>query len=180
MENSKANDSSLHRDLNIWIDSYDDLFSDFDSRHFTERVISDDFLVEMKKLTEEKDEFIKTVRFQIPSKVRDEKSESVIIERLSKDFHREFIRSSLRLKKSRRNSFFMALSGLLALMSAVFISSLEGNKLWHNFLKVLFEPAGWFLIWSGMDKLFFGGKSEKRKRDFYELLEKSKIEFVSI
>ena len=34
----------LHRHVSIWIDSYDDVFSDFDPRSYDERNISDDFL----------------------------------------------------------------------------------------------------------------------------------------
>lgn len=180
MKKAFSTKHSLHRDLNIWIDSYDDLFSDFDSRHFTERAVSDDFLLQMHKLTEEKEDFIKTLHFQIPAKLRDENSEKIIIARLSADFKSEFIRYSAELNSSRRNGIVMTLIGLVAFATTILIMSLEGNKLWQNFLRVLFEPAGWFLIWSGLDKIFFSGKPIKRKRDFYARLEKSKVEFVSI
>jgi hypothetical protein len=172
---------ALLRDLNFWVDSYDDLFSDFDSRPFAERAISDDFIFEMNKLTEEKEDFIKTIRFQIPAKVRDEKTESVIIERLTKGFLRQYIRFSDELNKSRKNGILMTVLGVVALMSAALtITSIGENNLWQNFLKILFEPAGWFLIWTGLDKIFIAQKPIKRKRDFYARLEKSKVEFVSI
>lgn len=180
MKKSSSNKNALLRDLNIWIDSYDDLFSDFDSRHFSERAVSDDFILQMHKLAEEKEDFIKTIRFQIPAKMRDEKSEKIIIDRLTSDFRREYIRFSSELNASRRNGVIMALIGLIAFATTVVIMSLEGNELWQNMLRVLFEPAGWFLIWSGLDKIFFSGKPIKRKRDFYARLEKSKVEFVSI
>ncbi|HET6991232.1 MAG TPA: hypothetical protein VFJ43_07915, partial [Bacteroidia bacterium] len=171
---------SLLRNLNIWIDSYDDLFSDFDSRHFSERAISDDFLREMNKLTEEKEELIKTLHFQIPAKLRDEKTEAIIIDRLSNDFQREYQRFANELNSNRRRGFFMAIFGFACLISTVILTSADVNKLWQNSLKILFEPAGWFLIWSGFEKMFFGGEPVKRKRDFYARLEKCKIEFVSI
>lgn len=43
-KNTKENYS-----ISLWIDSYDDIFSDFDPRHFSLRNISDDFLYEVKK-----------------------------------------------------------------------------------------------------------------------------------
>ncbi|MCX6310130.1 MAG: hypothetical protein NT084_00635 [Bacteroidetes bacterium] len=178
---SKSNvDHSLLRDLNIWIDSYNDLFSDFDSRPFSERAISDDFIREMNKLTEEKDELIKTLRFQIPVKERDAKIEDIIIKRLSKDFKREYAQIAREVNNNRHKGLIMAACGISALMIAVLITTIEMKKLGQNFLRILFEPAGWFLIWSGLEKIFFDGKTVKRKRDYYARLEKCKIEFVSI
>jgi hypothetical protein len=176
----KSSHKQSHRDLNFWIDSYDDLFSDFDSRPYTERAISDDFLVELNKLTEEKEDFIKVVRFQIPEKIRDEKTESLIMERLVKGFEDQYLRFSRELSASRRNGILMTVCGTAALMLAVFIVSLGEQTLWQNSLKILFEPAGWFLIWTGLDKMYMGGRPIKRKRDFFARLEKSKVEFVPI
>jgi hypothetical protein len=180
MKKDTLNKELLLRELDFWVDSYDDLFSDFDSRPFSARTISDDFILEMNKLTEEKEDYIKTLRFQIPAKARDEKTESVIIKRLTSDFRREYIRFADELKTSRRKGIAMAALGIIALMSVVVITSINGNKLWQNFLKVLFEPAGWFMIWTGLDRMLIAGKPIKRKRDFYARLEKVKVEFVSI
>lgn len=176
----KPSHTLTHRDLNFWIDSYDDLFSDFDPRPYSERAISDDFLVELNKLTEEKEDFVKTVCFQLAAKIRDEKTEALIMNRLVKRFENQFARFSSELNASRRNGILMTVIGVAALMFAVFITSLGEHTLWQSSLKILFEPAGWFLIWTGLDKLYLGGKPIKRKRDFYALLEKSKVEFVSI
>lgn len=177
----KASSHKLsYRDLNFWIDSYDDLFSDFDPRPYSERVISDDFLLELNKLTEEKEGLVKTVCFQIPAKMRDEKTEALIMNRLVNGFENQYGRFSRALNASRRNGILMAICGAAALMVAVFITSLGEHTLWQSALKILFEPAGWFLIWTGLDKLYLGGKPIKRKRDFYALLEKSKVKFVSI
>ncbi|MDQ3108780.1 MAG: hypothetical protein M3R17_02705 [Bacteroidota bacterium] len=167
------------RDLNLWIDSYDDLFSDFDSRPLSERGISDDFISELNKLIPEKEGFIETLRFQVPAKVRDEKTEAIIIDRLSKDFSRHYLRFTDEVDANRKKGILMTFFGIAALITAVLIISLGENVIWQNTLKVLFEPAGWFLVWSGLDKIFFGGKSVKQRREHYARLEKSKVEFVS-
>ncbi|HEU4717291.1 MAG TPA: hypothetical protein VFU15_05645 [Bacteroidia bacterium] len=168
------------RDLNIWIDTYDDLFSDFDPRPFSERVISDDFLGELNKLTNERDDFVKVVRFQIPQKNRDEKSEKIIMERLAFDFKRQFAVFSAEVKANYGRGAAMTAAGFLLLACAVLVNAIESQKLWHNFLLIILQPAGWFFVWTGLDRIFFGGKPSKRKRDFYERLAKSKIEFVAI
>ena len=35
-------------ELNLWLDSYDDIYSDFDSSHYLKRRISEDFLYELR------------------------------------------------------------------------------------------------------------------------------------
>jgi len=180
MKYGKPVKHALLRDVNIWIDSYEDLFSDFDPRPFTERAVSDDFISEMNKFTEEKDERVRTLRFQIPEKMRDEKAERIIINRLTNDFRREYLRFAEEVKTGRRRAFFIALFGMISLMIALIFTTAEGNKLGYNLLRTIFEPAGWFMVWTGLDKLFFGGKNQKRKRNFYERLEKCKVEFDSI
>ena len=47
LKNPKNN--NLDYSISLWIDSYDDIFSDFDPRPFSARNISDDFLYEVKK-----------------------------------------------------------------------------------------------------------------------------------
>ena len=36
------------KELELWLDSYDDIYSDFDSRHYLKRRISEDFLHELR------------------------------------------------------------------------------------------------------------------------------------
>ena len=38
-------------DISLWLDDYDDLFSDFDSRNYLKRRVSEDFLEELKSVT---------------------------------------------------------------------------------------------------------------------------------
>lgn len=170
---------SLFRDVTIGIDSYDDLFSDFDPRQYSERAISDDFISEMNKLTDEKDEHVKGLKFQIASDKRDLKAEQVIEKRLSENFHTEHARAAYRLRNKYLRTLLMMVIGMSALLAAATISTIEDHGLWRNMLLVVFEPAGWFLTWTGLDEITTGTKPLIRKRDFYGRLKKSKIEFFS-
>src|SRR5690349_704077 len=40
----------IKSELSIWLDTYDDIFSDFDPRPLNERALSDDFLSEARKM----------------------------------------------------------------------------------------------------------------------------------
>lgn len=52
------NQSAIHEtavtpndtEISIWVDTYDDVFSDFDSRPYDNRELSDDFLTEVRKM----------------------------------------------------------------------------------------------------------------------------------
>ena len=39
--------------VSLWLDNYDNIFSDFDPRSYAHRELSDDFLIEAKKVTHE-------------------------------------------------------------------------------------------------------------------------------
>ncbi len=179
-KNSSSQDGDLSRDLHLWIDTYDDLFSDFDPRPFTERIISDDFLAEMNKLTAEHDDHVKSICFQIPKAARDEGSEQIIRERLIRDFQRQHAHFASRWNANFRIGIFIVLGGLTSLALAVFFAQTDLKQLAKDIIKVVLEPAGWFMMWTGLDKVAFGGRAVKRKRDFYKRLSQSKVEFVSI
>lgn len=46
------------------------------------------------------------------------------------------------------------------------------------FLRILLEPAGWFLLWAAFDFLFYDFNKLKTVRDFYMQLSKAKIDFA--
>ena len=179
-QNSASQEADLPRHLHLWIDTYDDLFSDFDPRPFTERIISDDFIVEMNKLTAEHDEHIKSICFQIPKAARDEGSEKIIRKRLIADFQRQYRLFSRSWSLNCRVGIIIVAGGLTSLALAVFVAQTGLDQLAKDIVKVVLEPAGWFMMWTGLDKVAFGGRASKRKRDFYRRLSKSKVEFVSI
>ena len=46
-------------------------------------------------------------------------------------------------------------------------------------LRVLLEPAGWFLVWAALDFLFYDFTELKKERNFYERLSEMRIHFKS-
>lgn len=168
------------RDLHIWIDTYDDLFSDFDPRPFTERIISDDFLAEMNKLTEEKGQYIRTLSFLIPSIQRNSAQEEIIRKRLKNDFNGQHIHFSDIWTKNLRTGMAIVGLGVLSMSIVVALSQSDMNNLCRDIIKVILEPAGWFMMWTGLDKVAFGGREAKKKRDFYARLSQAEIQFENI
>src|SRR5260221_3949170 len=70
----------------IWIDKYDDVFSDFDSRPFTDRALSDDFLREVHKITSEKASGDIRLKFHLFDAQRNSESEAIISRNLNHYF----------------------------------------------------------------------------------------------
>src|ERR1035437_3645551 len=72
--------------VSIWLDGYDDIFSDFDPRPYSERSLSDDFIAEAKKVSREKLLKINELNLLIPDSKRNAEQESVIIKNLHANF----------------------------------------------------------------------------------------------
>ena len=52
--------------ISLILDDYNDLFSDFDPRHYSERALSDDFLAESKRASRDKPAGSLEVKFLVP------------------------------------------------------------------------------------------------------------------
>ena len=59
-------------ELNLWLDSYNDIYSDFDNRHYLKRRISDDFLHELRTEMKYKEHHAGDMVLMVPKERRDE------------------------------------------------------------------------------------------------------------
>src|SRR5438067_625337 len=73
-------------ELSIWLDNYDDIFSDFDSRPLSDRALSDDFINEARKMAKEKSSGKIELKLLMPEKQRQPEVETVIIKSLHSRF----------------------------------------------------------------------------------------------
>lgn len=167
------------RQISIWLDAYDDIFSDFDPRPYSERTLSDDFIYEVKKVCREDIFEIGELRLLIPSKLHNETDEQVIIKRLHSYFRHGNYYISRRLRKTRIQAIFIALGGLLLLILASYISSLHSEGFLFKVLFVVFEPAGWFFAWTGLDDLFFAARRQRTDLDFFSKMSRAKVVFAA-
>lgn len=168
------------RNISIWLDNYDDIFSDFDPRPYSDRTLSDDFLVEVRKVCRESDEIIHELKLLIPADKRTNADEEIITKRLNNHFkkgHRKYLEQNNQVM--RRDLLFI-FTGLILLLAASYLSAMKSGTLFINILLVISEPSGWFLVWSGFDSMFYTSKQNKTEFEFYNKLSKSRISFFSI
>jgi hypothetical protein len=156
------------------LDSYDDLFSDFDPRPLERRSLSDDFVAELKKAVEGA---AVRLTLQLPRRRRRADVERAVVDRIRRHFHRR--RTQLEEKRRaqiRRLVVFLILGpGLLLIATA-----LQGaGALPLRFLTTLLEPAGWFMLWSGLDLLVFDLGRHAPDRRFYAAMSEARIGFES-
>jgi hypothetical protein len=72
----------------------------------------------------------------------------------------------------------MGLLGAGLIFFSTYLYSLESTNLFLQFLQVLFEPAGWFTAWTGLDEIYYNVKQKEPDLKFYEKMYKSEIKFV--
>lgn len=181
-------------EIGLTLDSYDDIFSDFDPRHYSERSLSDDFLAEMKRATREKTSGVIELKLLIPQKIRKVTDEEIIKKRLRNHFrrHHDMLRKEVnKVKKIGElmvvGGFFLGILAALVLDSII-LDSIDNSYFFTNILYwlwmvmpkvilVLVEPASWFLIWEGANQLMSGWEAIKPDLKFYEKMTKCEIIF---
>ena len=166
-------------EISILLDSYDDIFSDFDPSDYKERTLSDDFIIQVKKVSRSKSAIRTSLKLLIPENKRNGQMEGIVIKRLHayfKDAHEEL---ALEIKKVNTREIVLSLIGIIMMLTASYISYMKPEKYHMHFLLVLFEPGGWFLLWSGLDHLVYSSKETKKELNFNLKMAKSEIKFIT-
>lgn len=165
--------------ISIKINSYDDIFSDFDPRPYPNRALSDDFLLEAKKASLDKMGNI-SLQFLAEKKIRNIDHESLIKKRLREHFRKHHELISKEVKEIKKRGIVMAILGIIMIALAAFISSFGSQDFLVHLIIIILEPAGWFTAWTGLDEIYYTTKSMKPDLDFYQKMAQSDIQFISI
>ena len=163
--------------ISVILKSYEDIFSSFDPRPFSGRGLSDDFLEECKKAVMDKkengDKFV--LRLLMPPGKRSTSREKEILLRLKEHFHKHFVIEKKKEAKVRGEGIIWFIFGAVFLVIATFLSG--GTSFIMRLLEIMSVPAGWFLFWEGLDKVFITSKSNARDFEFYKRMKDSSIKF---
>lgn len=146
--------SSVLNSIQIALDGYDDIFSDFDPSPYSQRVLSDDFVKEIQKryIETKKGDF--EVRFSLPVKLRNPKTEALIKKRLKEYFTAQYKEVENELEKKKRTGILKFVIGFLLLAGEVINRFYTKNDILFDILSVLFVPAGWYGMFSGLESFF--------------------------
>ncbi len=165
-------------EISIILDTYDDIFSDFDPRPYDTRSLSDDFLLEVKKAARHKGSKIE-LKVMMPEALRKPEQETIIKKRVKAHYRNTVEQINRDILKMRQKGGLFILVGVVILTLVVLMLSVVPAGLLQTFFLFLFEPAGWFTLWNGFDYLFLQPASRYEERDFYHKMSNSEIRFIS-
>ncbi len=165
-------------EVSLILDTYDDIFSDFDPRPYNERALSEDFLSEAKKAMRDKDAGIQ-LSFLIPKAMRDAAKEELIKMRLRSHFRRHYKLIKDGAARRRRQAIALILIGAaIGLIDALLLSTNNIGVLFGDAVEIVLTPASWYTIWTGFDHLLIKPADEAADGEFYRKMVDVKITFV--
>ncbi len=166
-------------ELNFWLDSYDDIYSDFDSRHYLKRRISEDFLNELRTEMKYIEYHTGDMILLLPQEHRDEPAEKIIADSLTDFFIHQFQYHQGKCRKKLKKGILLFTTGVIIMLLNSWFSYHSGESFSFTGIKVLLEPAGWFLLWAALDFLFYDFAELKKERNFYKKLCEMHVHFKS-
>lgn len=170
-----AKTSSIH----LVLDDYEDIFSDFDPRPYSERMLSEDFLHELKRASLDREESGLVLTLFAPKEKRNGGQERVVLERLRNHFRRHHRRLEEKRKGEWKTGALMVASGMVFMFVSTYLLLDFHQDLWSAFVVVILEPAGWFTFWEGLNVVLFRSKEVTPDLGFYRKMSKAKIIFSS-
>lgn len=167
------------KNIPLILNSYEEIFSNFDPRPFGKRALSDDFIMECKRAARDKEEGLELI-MSLPKKLRNLKNESEIRKRLREHFKKHAAEKEKEIKKIRREGWTWVFIGSILMLVIAAIVFWEG-RLSHLLvaLSVLLEAPAWFSFWEGLDKIFITAKEKTPDNEFYQKMTSATITFKS-
>jgi len=157
----------------IALDTYDDIFSDFDPSPYETRILSDDFLTELLKRYAETHKGELIVIFTIPNSVRSEKIENIVKKRIKEYFKVRHSKAKKQVEEEQKR-------GLMRVGVAVFsyipILAFSDPLMIH--LSPILSVFAWYFLWTGLDKLLEVPGRLVSEMNFCDRFHKAKYNFV--
>ncbi len=168
-------------EINFSLDSYEDLFSDFDPRPYSKKALSDDFLSEAKRAVRDKIPERIDLKLFVSKKKRNFSDEFIIKRRLREHFkkHYELLKDE-RNKIIKKGIMFISIGIILMLVATSVLFYQQGKSFFISLIIVVLEPSGWFLFWEGLNLVVFNSKEQNPHFEFYKKMVNCRISFFDI
>jgi len=160
------------------LDSYEDIFSDFDPRPYSNKALSGDFLLECKKASIDKKGRIK-MRFFLPKNKRNPLEEIKIKKRLKEHFNKHLRGKRKEIRKIKLVGVFWVIVGAAMMVLSAFLVNMPSSFILH-LLMTLVQPAGWFFLWEGLGKILITPKDKLPEYHFYKKMSNSQVSFANL
>jgi len=140
--------------ISIAIDTYEDIFSDFDPRDLPQRNLSEDFIIELmtRHRLDPKGKY--NVVIVAPEHIKEPATEKNIVSRLNKYFNMKYVQYSKTIKEIRVKGLVYVVGGMAVLIALTLLAyARKLDKLTLELVGIIFMPLGWFGIWEGFSKI---------------------------
>ncbi|MDE1798301.1 MAG: hypothetical protein KGH63_02760 [Candidatus Micrarchaeota archaeon] len=166
-------------EISVLLDTYDDIFSDFDPRPYDQRELSEDFLKELGRRHLETKKGGYEVHFLIPTAEREPRYEAIIKKRLREHFQHELhdLEGQIKHRHSRGLHHLLIGFGLLAAETSLVL--FYPNSLAQRLVSLLLVPGGWFYVWTGMELMLEEPFNMTQQRAFNEKFVRCSYVFVT-
>ena len=169
------------KEISMAIDTWDDIFSDFDPRPLSVRALSEDFIAELKKRYHETRKGTFLITIYVPSSLKNAESEKAVIQRLKKHFRHKFMQRQKELGRIRKRGIVFVIMGICALSFLTISTYFQLFKeITIEILAILFMPLGWFGIWEGFSKMIDTSPMLIQEEILFDKLSKAKYQFKDI
>ncbi|MCX6711737.1 MAG: hypothetical protein NT139_01715 [Candidatus Woesearchaeota archaeon] len=165
--------------ITLYIDDYTGIFSDFDPRPYSKKALSDDFLLEAKRAAKERPNEKLELIFLMHKKKRRSDIETEVKKRLKQHFKKHYLTLGNELKQLKEKSMIIVFVGFLLMVLATYVTYRDYSNFVFYLLRIVFEPAGWFSVWWGLDQLFYSSKAKLPDYQFYKKMAKVDIKFMN-
>jgi len=166
------------QEMSIAIDTWDDIFSDFDPSPLEKRVLSEDFLTELKKRYRESPRGQFVVTILAPVSLKDDVSERLVIKRLKQYFRFRSLSVQKEINDLRRRGFYFVLTGIFSLASLTLLTYYKiAEQLALELIGIILMPLGWFGIWEGFSRIIEPAPFLSKDLDIFARLSKANITF---
>jgi hypothetical protein len=175
--------NAFQTDVSLVLHAYSALFSDFDPRSFSERMISDDFISECKRAVRDRNN-LQQLRLLIPSHLRKPSEEIKIKKRLKEYFRKHYLEKEREIKGIKNEGIKWFFIGSIILTLSTFLYEYKSlafswMKFFVDFLFVISQPAGWFTFWEGLGKIFIHSREKLPDYEFYKKMQNVEIYFFN-
>ena len=169
------------KEISIAIDTWDDIFSDFDPRPLTERTLSEDFIAELKKRYRETRRGKFLVNIYAPGHLKNPEREKAVIQRLKIHFKHRSMQRQRELGRIRRRGLFFVIFGVFCLGLLILITYFKWfGDLAIEIISIALMPLGWFGIWEGFSKIVDTSPIFIQEEFLFNRLSKATFKFMHI
>ena len=166
------------QEISIAIDSWDDIFSDFDPSPLEQRILSEDFLSELKKRYRETQRGNFIITIYAPMFLKDDLTERIVIKRLKQYFKLRHLSTRKEINDARRKGIIFVVFGILFLSVLTLIAFFKMLSLLAiELLGIILMPLGWFGIWEGFSRIIEPSPLIKQDLELFGKLTKAVFKF---